>query len=54
MGQVLSSCQIVTSKGQQALQSHAWTEDLIQDFFQLMLGIQFSVSLLSTTQCVLF
>ena len=45
---------IFTTRDRQALKPHAWAEDLLKDFFQLTLGINLSVPLLSPTECLLF
>ena len=37
-----------------SLEPHAWVEDLLKDFFQLILGINLSVVLLSPTECLIF
>ena len=45
---------IFTARGRQSLEPHAWVEDLLKDFFQLILGINLSVILLSPTECLIF
>ena len=45
---------IFTARGRRSLESHAWVEDLLKDFFQLILGINLSVILLSPTECLIF
>ena len=45
---------IFTSRGRRSLESHAWVEDLLKDFFQSILGINLSVILLSPTECLIF
>ena len=45
---------IFTARGRQSLESHAWVEDLLKDFFQSILGINLSVILLSPTECLIF
>ena len=45
---------IFTARGRQSLESHAWVEDLLKDFFQSILGINLSVILLSPTKCLIF
>ena len=45
---------IFTARGRRSLQSHAWVEDLLKDFFQLILGINLSVILVSPTECLIF
>ena len=45
---------IFTARDRQSLEPHAWVEDLLQDFFQSILGINLSVILLSPTECLIF
>ena len=45
---------IFTARGRRSLESHAWVEDLLKDFFQSILGINLSVILLSPTECLIF
>ena len=45
---------IFTAQGRRSLESHAWVEDLLKDFFQLILGINLSVILLRPTECLIF
>ena len=45
---------IFTTRGRRSLEPHAWVEDLLRDFFQLILGINLSVILLSPTECLIF
>ena len=45
---------IFTARGRRSLESHAWVEDLLKDFFQSILGINLSVILLSHTECLIF
>ena len=45
---------IFTARDRQSLEPHAWVEDLLKDFFQLILGINLSVILLSPTECLIF
>ena len=45
---------IFTARGRWSLESHAWVEDLLKDFFQSILGINLSVILLSPTECLIF
>ena len=45
---------IFTARRRQSLESHAWVEDLLKDFFQSILGINLSVILLSPTECLIF
>ena len=45
---------IFTARDRWALEPHAWVEDLLKDFFQLTLGINLSVILLSPTECLIF
>ena len=45
---------IFTAHNRWSLKSHAWVEDLLKDFFQLILGINLSVTLLSPTECLIF
>ena len=45
---------IFTARGRRSLESHAWIEDLLKDFFQSILGINLSVILLSPTECLIF
>ena len=45
---------IFTARGRRSLESHAWVEDLLKDFFQSLLGINLSVILLSPTECLIF
>ena len=45
---------IFTALDRQSLEPHAWVEDLLKDFFQLILGINLSVILLSPTKCLIF
>ena len=44
---------IFTAQGRRSLESHAWVEDLLKDFFQSILGINLSVILLSPTECLI-
>ena len=45
---------IFTAKERRSLELHAWVEDLLKDFFQSILGVNFSVILLSPTECLIF
>ena len=45
---------IFTAWDRRSLKPHAWVEDLLKDFFQLILGINLSVILLSPTECLIF
>ena len=45
---------IFTARDRRSLEPHAWVEDLLKDFFQLILGINLSVILLSPTKCLIF
>ena len=45
---------IFTARGRRSLEPHAWVEDLLKDLFQLILGINLSVILLSPTECLIF
>ena len=45
---------IFTTHNKQSLKPHAWVEALLRDFFQLILGINLSVILLSPTECLIF
>ena len=45
---------IFTARDRQSLKPHAWVEDLLKDFFQLLLGINLSLILLSPTECLIF
>ena len=45
---------IFTAQDRRSLEPHAWVEDLLKDFFQLILGINLSVVLLSPTECLIF
>ena len=45
---------IFTARGRWSLEPHAWVKDLLKDFFQLILGINLSVILLSPTECLIF
>ena len=45
---------IFTARDRQSLEPHTWVEDLLKDFFQSILGINLSVTLLSPTQCLIF
>ena len=45
---------IFTAQDRRSLKPHAWVEDLLKDFFQLILGINLSVVLLSPTECLIF
>ena len=45
---------IFTTHNRRSLEPHAWVEDLLKDFFQLILGINLSVILLSPTECLIF
>ena len=45
---------IFTTHNRRSLKPHAWVEDLLKDFLQLILGINFSVILLSPTECLIF
>ena len=45
---------IFTAHNRRSLEPHAWVEDLLKDFFQLILGINLSVILLSLTECLIF
>ena len=45
---------IFTAGGRRSLEPHAWVEDLLKDFFQSILGINLSVILLSSTECLIF
>ena len=45
---------IFTAQDRRSLEPHAWVEDLLKDFFQLILGINLSVILLSPTECLIF
>ena len=45
---------IFTAQDRRSLEPHAWVKDLLKDFFQLILGINLSVILLSPTECLIF
>ena len=45
---------IFTARERRSLEPHAWVEDLLKDFFQLILGINLTVILLSPTECLIF
>ena len=45
---------IFTTHNRRSLEPHAWVEDLLKDFFQSILGINLSVSLLSPMECLVF
>ena len=45
---------IFTAHDRRSLKPHAWVEALLQDFFQLILGINLTVILLSPTECLIF
>ena len=45
---------IFTARGRRSLEPHAWVKDLLKDFFQLILGINLSVILLSPVKCRIF
>ena len=45
---------IFTARDRWSLKPYAWVEDLLKDFFQLILGIKLSVILLSPTECLIF
>ena len=45
---------IFTAQDRHSLKPHAWVEDLLKDFFQLILGTNLSVILLSPTECLIF
>ena len=45
---------IFTAWDRRSLKPHAWVEDLLKDFFQSILGINLSVILLSSTECLIF
>ena len=45
---------IFTTQDRRFLEPHAWVEDLLNDFFQSVLGINLSVILLSPTECLIF
>ena len=45
---------IFTTQDRRSLKPHAWVEDLLKDFFQLILEINLSVILLSPTECLIF
>ena len=45
---------IFTARDRWALEPYAWAEDLLKDFFQLTLGINLLVTLLSPTGCLIF
>ena len=45
---------IFTAQDRQSLEPHAWVKDLLKDFFQLILGINLSVILFSSTECLIF
>ena len=45
---------IFTTHNRWSLEPHAWVEDLLKDFFQSILGINLSVTLLSPTECLIF
>ena len=45
---------IFTAHNRWSLESHAWVEDLLKDFFQSIPGINLSVILLSPTECLIF
>ena len=45
---------IFTVRERRSLGPHPWVEDLLKDFFQLILGINLSVILLSPTECLIF
>ena len=45
---------IFTTQDRWSLEPDAWVKDLLKDFFQLILGINLSVILLSPTECLIF
>ena len=45
---------IFTAQDRWSLEPHAWVKELLKDFFQLILGINLSVILLSPTECLIF
>ena len=45
---------IFTAHNRRSLEPHAWVEDLLKDFFQLIMEIHLSVILLSPTECLIF
>ena len=45
---------IFTARDRRTFKPHAWAEDLLKDFFQLTLGINLLVTLLSLTECLIF
>ena len=45
---------IFTTRDRWSLKPHAWVEDLLEDFFQSILGVNLSVILLSPTECLIF
>ena len=45
---------IFTTRDRRALEPHAWVKDLLKDFFQSTSGINMSVILLSSTECLIF
>ena len=45
---------IFTATDRLALELHVWAEDLLKDIFQLTLGVNLSVTLLSPTECLIF
>ena len=45
---------VVTAQDQKPLQSYAWNEGLLNDFFKAMIGIPYSVIITSNTECKTF
>ena len=45
---------IFTARDRWSLEPHVWVKDLLKDFFQLILGTNLSVILLSPTKCLIF
>ena len=45
---------IFTARDRRSLEPHAWVQDLLKDFFQLILGVNLLVILLSPTECLIF
>ena len=45
---------IFTARDRRSLEPHAWVKDLLKDFFQSILGVNLSVILLSSTECLIF
>ena len=48
------SVRVVTARDQKPLQSYAWNEELLNDFFKATIGLPHSVIITSPTECVIF